>query len=167
MTQTTPHASPGVQRSERWTRKLLLVAGVLELAVGALHFAMPSSAYRSKGFPNLQPDELSFVTLVTLAVGILLLAFGAVTLYLASRPKAVVEILLGYSILKAFLWAGRVFLELAFPVRLRLFSVEPFTAVVMPGLVFELLLFVASAVLARRALVAGVANGVLTTSGSR
>ncbi len=100
---------------------------------------------------------------MTLAVGILLLAFGAFSVYLASRPEAIVEILFGYSLIKAFLWAGRVILEIAYPVRLRLFSIEPFTAVVMPGLVFELLLFVASAVVARRALAAGVAGGNVLT----
>ncbi len=163
MTETWQRSFPGAPRHERWIRKLLLVAGVVELAVGALHFAMPSSAYQSKGFPNLQPDELGFVTLVTLAVGILLLAFGTFTVYLASRNVAVIEILFWYSLIKAFLWAGRVILELAYPVRLRLFSVEPFTIVVMPGLLFELLLFVASAVVARRALVARVATGDVLT----
>lgn len=124
---------------------------------------MPSAAYQSRGFPNLQPDELSFVTLVTLAVGILLLAFGAFTIYLASRTEAMLEVLFWYSLIKSFLWAGRVILELAYPVRLRLFSVEPFTAVAMPGVVFELLLFVASAVVARRALAAGVAGADVLT----
>jgi hypothetical protein len=157
MSEPRQRSVPGALRHERWTRTLLLCAGVLELAVGALHFALPSSAYQSRGFPNLQPAELDFVTLVTLAVGILLLAFGTLTLYLASRTGAIVEILFGYAVIKAFLWAGRVLLEVAYPVRLRLFSVEPFTAVVMPGLVFELLLFVASAILARRALAAAVA----------
>ncbi len=159
MTEARQRSFPGAPRSERWTRKLLLGAGVVELAVGALHFAMPSSAYQSRGFPSLQPAELSFVTLVTLAVGILLLAFGTLTVYLASRTEASVEILFGYSVIKSFLWAGRVILEVAYPVRLRLFSVEPFTAVVMPGLVFELLLFMACAVVARSALVARVAGG--------
>ncbi len=147
------------QRHERWIRRLLLGAGAVELAAGALHFAMPSSAYRSRGFSGLQPDELGFVTLVILAVGILLLAFGAFTVYLASRTEAIVEVLFAYSLIQAFLWTGRVILEIVYPVRLRLFSVEPFTAVVMPGLVLELLLFVASAVVARRALAAGVAGG--------
>jgi hypothetical protein len=159
MNGATRPTSPGAERPERWTRKLLLTAGVVEIAVGALHFAMPSSVYQSRGFASLQPDELGFVTLVTLAVGILLLAFGAFTVFLASRPDAVVEILFGYALIKTFLWAGRVILEIAYPVRLRLFSVEPFTTVVMPGLVFELLLFVAAAVLARRALAAGAAAG--------
>lgn len=163
MTETRQRSFPGAPRHERWIRKLLLCAGVVELAVGALHFAIPASAYQSKGFPNLQPEELSFVTLVTLAVGILLLAFGTFTVYLASRTEAMVDVLFWYSLIKAFLWTGRVILELAYPVRLRLFSVEPFTAVVMPGLVFELLLFVASAVVARRALAAGVAGGNVLT----
>ncbi len=146
-------------RHGRWTRSLLLCAGVIEIAVGALHFAMPSQAYRSRGFANLLPDELGFVSLVILAVGILLLAFGAFTVYLASRAEALDEILFSYSLIQAFLWVGRVILEAAYPVRLRMFSVEPFTLVVMPGLLFELLLFVTAAVLARRAMVRGSAPG--------
>jgi hypothetical protein len=140
-------------------RNLLLCAGVIETAVGALHLAMPSFVYESRGFRSLQPDELGFVTLVILAVGILLLAFGSFTIYLASRTEAILDVLFSYALIKVFLWAGRVLLEVAYPVRLRLFSVEPFTAVVMPGVVLELLLFVASAVLARRAMVAGAAPG--------
>lgn len=159
MTEARRHPSPGAQRQERWIRNLLLGAGALEIVLGALHFALPSAVYQSKGFPNLQPEELGFVTLVTLAVGILLLAFGTVTVYLASRADAIVGILFGYALIKAFLWAGRVILEVAFPVRLKLFSVEPFTAVVMPVVLLELLLFVASAVLARRASAAGVTAG--------
>ena len=163
MTEARRQSLPGAPRYERWIRRLLLCAGVVEIAVGALHFAMPTQAYQSRGFPNLQPDELSFVTLVILAVGILLLAFGSFTVYLASRTEAIVEVLFWYSLIKAFLWAGRVILEAAYPVRLRLFSVEPFTAVVMPGLLFEMLLFVASTVLARKAMAAGVApRNVLT-----
>lgn len=163
MSEARRYAGPAAQRHERSTRKLLRWAGAIEIAAGALHFAMPSAAYQSKGFSSLQPAELGFVTLVTLAVGILLLAFGALSVYLASSPAAVVELLFGYALVKTFLWAGRVILELAHPVRLRLFFVEPFTIVVMPLLVLELLLFVTSAVLARRALVAGAAAGEILT----
>jgi hypothetical protein len=163
MTEARRHPSPGAERSERWIRRLLLWAGVVEMALGALHFALPYAAYQSKGFSSLRPEELSFVTLVILAVGILLLAFGAFTAYLASRTAGLVELLFFYSLIKAFLWAGRVILELAYPIRLRLFFVEPFTAVAVPVLLLELLLFVASAVLARRAVVAGVADGNVLT----
>lgn len=159
MIEARRHPSPGAERRGRWIRRLLLWAGVIEITLGALHFALPSAVYRSKGFPSLQPDELSFVTLVILAVGLLLLALGAFTVYLASRTEAIGEILFGYALIKAVLWAGRVMLEVVYPVKLRLFFVEPFTAVAMPVLLLELLLFVASAVLARRAVVAGVASG--------
>lgn len=159
MTEGRRQAAREAPRDERRLRKLLLVAGAVELAAGALHFAMPSQAYRSRGFANLQPDELGLVTLLILAVGLLLLVFGTLTVYLASRTEVMVEILFGYALIKTVLWTGRVLLEAAYPVRLRLFSVEPFTVVVTPLLVLELMLFAASAVLARKVMVAGAAEG--------
>lgn len=116
-TEARRHPSPRAERRERWITELLLRAGVVEITLGALHLALPSAVYHSKGFPSVQPDELSFVTLVILAVGLLLLAFGALTGYLASRAEANAELLFGYALIMALLWAGRVMLEVAYPVR--------------------------------------------------
>jgi hypothetical protein len=64
-------------------RNILIAAGIIEIAVGLLHFAMPYFAYQSKGFTLLQSAELDFVTLCIFAIGILLIAFGTITIFLA------------------------------------------------------------------------------------
>ncbi|WP_428739060.1 hypothetical protein [Sulfurimonas sp.] len=124
------------------TKKILLVAGIIEIVVGLLHFAMPSFAYQSKGFSLLQPDEISFVTLVIFAVGILLVAFGSLTMLLSQKVKSTIEVLYYYVLIQTVLWIGRVVLELLYPVNLRMFYIEPFTLVVLPGLIIELSLFI-------------------------
>ncbi|MCU7921030.1 MAG: hypothetical protein KZQ95_22125 [Candidatus Thiodiazotropha sp. (ex Epidulcina cf. delphinae)] len=132
------------------TKQILLAAGIIEVAVGLLHFAMPSFAYQAKGFSLLQPDEISFVTLVIFAVGILLVAFGSLTIIFSRKVESIIEVLYYYVVIKTILWVGRVVLELLYPVNLSMFYVERFTLVVLPGLVIELLLFIVSVVLVKK-----------------
>jgi len=123
-------------------KRLLLVAGTIEIAVGLAHFAMPHFANQSDGFVQLRTDESDFFTLVTFAVGILLIAFGCMTLVFAKDPVSTINVLLPYVVIKSALWAARVLLELAYPVTLKLFGVQPFTALASPGLVAVLGIFV-------------------------
>ena len=123
---------------------VLLIAGIIEFAVGLLHFAMPAFAYRSKGFSLLRADEINFVTLLIFAVGILLMAFGWLTIFLSRKVEPLIEFIHIYVLIKIVLWSGRVFLEILYPVNLNMFYVEPFTVVVLPGLIVEWFLFVVS-----------------------
>jgi hypothetical protein len=139
-----------MQKYTFWARNLLIVTGVIELAAGSLHFLMPRFAYQSVGFSHLSANEISFVTLCVFAVGILLLAFGCFTLVLSSKIESSSEILFYYVSIKSALWLGRVVLEIVYPVKLKMFSIEPLTIVVLPGVTFEMLLFVVSLVLIRK-----------------
>lgn len=130
-----------------WTRRILLIAGVVEIVVGLSHFAMPYYAYQAKGFTLLNQDERNFITLCVFAVGILLMAFGILTVFFSLRFEAVNEMLLYYVIIKSVLWLGRIILEISYPVKVALFYIGQPTMVVMPLLIFEWLLFVFSAVL--------------------
>ena len=131
-------------------KPILYVAGIIEIAAGLLHFAMPEFAYRSKGFSLLQQGEIDFVTPVVFSVGILLVAFGSLTTLFAMKIESTILLLYYYLVIKTALWTARIVLELLYPVNLNMFNVEPFTTVVLPGLVFELLLFVISLTLARK-----------------
>ena len=144
-----------MEKLNGYIRKILLTAGLIEIAVGLLHFIMPKATYQSKGYSGLNSFELDFVTLVILAVGILLITFGSLTIYFSQRLEAVSEIILFYVTLKSLLWIGRVALELMYPIKLNMFTIEPFTAIVLPGLVFEMLLFILSAVLIRKSQLLG------------
>lgn len=133
-------------------RNILILAGIVEILVGLLHFAMPYYLYQSSGFEQLNHIESDFVLLVTYAVGILLIAFGATTILLASKIHEIKEIVYYYVIIKIVLWMLRVVLELIYPVGLDMFYIEPFTLIVLPGLVVELLLFVVSANLLKKSM---------------
>ncbi|MEL7209895.1 MAG: hypothetical protein AAGK32_16950, partial [Actinomycetota bacterium] len=66
------------------------------------------------------------------AVGILLIAFGAVTLLFARHPTQHLPLLLPYLTIKTVLWVARLGLEIVFPVRLSMFGIDPFTLIVTP-----------------------------------
>ena len=72
-------------------KKLMMLAGWIEIIVGLLHFAMPYFVIQSLGFSQLSETEMDFVALVISAVGILLIAFGSATLllthYIESFPS--------------------------------------------------------------------------------
>lgn len=123
----------------------LMLAGIVEILVGLVHFAMPPFLYESSGFEQLSIIESDYVLLVTYAVGILLMAFGATTILLASKIDEIKEIVYYYLLIKIALWTFRVLFEVLYPLGLNMFYIEPFTLIVMPGLIIELLLFVVSA----------------------
>ena len=128
--------------------RLLTIAGTVEIAVGLLHFAMPFYYRRSPALADLPANDSDFVLLVTFAVGILLVAFGATTLWFARRPHAHLDILVPYLVIKTLLWVARLVLEIVFPVRLSMFGIDPFTLIVTPGVAVEAAIFAAATLLA-------------------
>jgi len=131
-------------------KSILWVAGIVEILVGLLHFGMPYFLYQSSGIASLSNIELDYLFLVTYAVGILLIAFGSTTLLLSSKIEEIKEILYYYLLIQIVLWVARVSLEIIYPLGLDMFYIDPFTLIVFPGLVVELLLFVISAILLKR-----------------
>jgi len=118
-------------------KKLLLIIGSIEILVGLLHFFMPLFFTKSESFLLLPNIEMNYLLLVTYAVGILLIAFGATTILLSKKTKELGKILYFYMIIQALLWTARVILELMYPVELEMFGIKPFTVIVLPGLVLE------------------------------
>ena len=118
-------------------KKLLLIIGSIQILVGLLHFFMPLYFSKSEAFLLLPSTEMSYLLLVTYAVGILLVAFGASTILLSIKAKELGKILYFYMIIQALLWTARVILELMYPVELEMFGIKPFTVIVLPGLVLE------------------------------
>ena len=133
-------------------KTLILIAGIIEVLVGLLHFFMPLFFDKSESFSRLPMVEMDYLLLVTYAVGILLVSFGATTILFARRHKALHEILYLYLMIQTILWTVRVILELLYPVGLEMFTLKPFTSIVLPGLIFEWGLFLYITILARRKL---------------
>ncbi len=125
-------------------RNILMSAALIEISVGLLHFLMPYYLYDVASFHLLTENEKSFVTLLTLAIGILLVAFGSVTVLFSKNITQLLDVLFIYLLIKVALWLARVSLELLYPIELKLFYIEPFTLVVLPGVIFEFVLFIYS-----------------------
>ena len=137
-------------------KNIMIVAGVQEIMVGILHFMMPYFLNQSAGFLQLSSVEMDFVMLVTFATGILLIAFGSVTLLLSKVDLSMIKVLYYYLWIKIILWTARVVLELVYPVNLDMFYINPFTLVVFPGLVSELVLFIIAMFLVRKTIARGL-----------
>lgn len=129
---------------ERRLKSFLVVAGAVEICVGLLHFAMPYFYQRSPGLNAVNQAESDYVSLVTFAVGILLIAFGTLTLLFARRPHDHLDLVVGYLAIKCVLWSARLGLELLYPLGLNMFGVDPFTMVVAPGVAAETAIFFAA-----------------------
>jgi hypothetical protein len=126
--------------------KFLLIAGVAEIAVGISHFAMPYFAYQSIGYSSLNYDEINFVTLCIFAVGILLIAFGILTVFFSLKKESAKGMLFYYCIIKSLLWLARIILEIIYPVKINLFYIEKPTMIILPLLFLVWLLFTLPAV---------------------
>ena len=134
----------------RTLKGILFIAAAVEVLVGLLHFVMPLEYRDSAGLGALDGAEADYVTLVTYAVGILLVAFGATTYLLARRPAHHLDVLVPYLLVKTILWAARSALEVAYPVQLEMFGVDPFTTLVLPGVLAQTAVFAVAGVLAYR-----------------
>ncbi len=139
-----------MNRRYQFLKNLLIITGVIEVSVALVHFIMPYFIHQNSGFIALESGEADFITLLIHAVGILLLAFGALTILLAKYVNNTIELIYFYLMIKVALWVLRVGLELVYPVQLNMFFIEPFTLIVLPGLVFELLLFVVALVISKQ-----------------
>lgn len=124
-----------------WLKKGLFIAGIMEIMIGISHFGMPYFVYQSDGLSALNPNETDFVTLSIFAIGILLIAFGCLTLFLAAAARKDHRILLGYCVIKSMLWLGRVSLEFMYPVKVSLYYIALPTLAVMPVLIIVCLIF--------------------------
>lgn len=136
-----------MEKQMNMLKNILITAGTIEILVALVHFVMPYFTHQNIGFISLNHNEVDFIDLLIFAVGILLLAFGSLTIFFAKRVEGLVEVLFYYLVIKVILWSLRVILELIYPVQLDLFYINPFTIIVLPGLVFEWLLFCVALVL--------------------
>lgn len=126
--------------------RLLLAAGIIEVVAGLLHFAIPHFAYQARAFSFLGQDESGLVTAAILSVGILLIAFGTLTIRL-SAGSTPTETLLFYATIKSVLWSARAVIEVLYPVTVPLFLVGRPTVLLLPAFALELLLFALAAIL--------------------
>jgi hypothetical protein len=136
-----------------WIKKILLIAGSIELIAGLSHAVMPHYIYKSVGFSLLQSNEINIITLCVFSVGILLAAFGALTIIFAIKCAADNDKMLFYFVsTKAVLWATRIALEFLYPTKIAMFAIEQPTVILTPIFIFIFCLFILSGILIFRSM---------------
>lgn len=151
-----------MKNDKSWIKNFLLAAGTIEIVVGLAHFAFPYFVYQSNSYSLLNNNDIDFITLSIFSVGILLIAFGSLTVFLSSKVETAIRIVYFYTIVKSILWAGRVILGILYPVNTPLFYMEQPNTVVFSGLLIEWLLFVFSVFIIKTRIKALSSNGSLT-----
>ena len=135
-------------KNDNWIKRTLLTAGLMELVAGLSHAIMPHYIYDSEGFSLLQPNEINIITLCVFSVGILLVAFGILTILFAFKPVTSNNKMLFYfAAIKAILWIARITLEFLYPTKIEMFSIEQPTVILIPIFIFICCLFISSSVL--------------------
>ncbi|NNG01582.1 MAG: hypothetical protein HKM93_19495 [Desulfobacteraceae bacterium] len=140
-----------MEKSNHWVKRILLFAGVFELTAGLSHAVMPLYIYESPGFSLLQPGEIDIITLSVFSVGILLVAFGSLSILFAMDfGRMNNRTMLYFVSTQAILWAMRIILELLYPTKVAMFSVEQPTVILVPVFIFLCGLFLLSGTLTFR-----------------
>ena len=133
--------------SNQYLQNIIKLAGIIEIIIGLIHFVMPYFIYQINNFNLLPKNELVFILLCVLSVGILLISLGIITILLAKQLDKIIDIMSIFIIIQIILWIFRVTFEFIFPLNINMFYIDPFTNIVLPGLIIELLLFIFSYIL--------------------
>jgi hypothetical protein len=128
-------------RKEYLAGKLFFAGGIAELLVAAGHFLMPLSIDRSAEIAGVSVEYRSFILLATIAIGVCMTSFGALSIYFSRRLSQDARAAWAFCLSQGLLWTARVLLELALPVRIHLFFLSNPTVVILPMLIVIALLF--------------------------
>lgn len=130
-------------------RRLGIWPGAISLAIGIMHFFMPTLGYDPadlRAIPEAQREHFAY--LGTYAIGSFLVALGLITMVLAPRLRASDAAFL-FSLM-TIVWGLRAAMELVWPVDLRLFVLDYPTTVLLPIQVLIFVLYAAVSYLAFR-----------------
>ena len=116
---------------KQWASRLMLTGGIAEIVVALFHFLMPLQLATAGEIVELSHDYRSFVLLATIAIGLCMTIFGALSIYFSNK------LLLGeksawiFGLSQGTLWAGRMIFELILPVRIPLFFLPNPTVLIL------------------------------------
>jgi len=123
--------------------RLLCIGGIIELAIAGLHFLWPFDLVETGEYAVLTGQYRDLLLLSSLAIGLCLLVFGALSIYFSRRLFTGEKSALIYSTSQAILWGGRATGELIFPVSVPIYFIENPTIFVLPLSFLLCLMFLA------------------------
>jgi hypothetical protein len=121
-----------MEKYSKTIKNCLLIAGIIQIAMGLGHFIMPELIYKSDGFQHLNSFEIDIVTLCVFSVGILLIAIGLISILCATIYDKYKEVALKITYVILCLWLVRILFEIILPIKITLISINNPTIYVLP-----------------------------------
>jgi hypothetical protein len=121
--------------------RLVFIGGVAELLVALVHFLMPFPIGQAAEIAGLPVDYRNYVFHATIAVGLCMTVFGALSIYFSRRLLQGDRAAWVFGLSQGILWTARTGSELVLPVRVPLFFLSNPTTVILPMVIVIALLF--------------------------
>lgn len=132
-------------KARRVIRVAMLVGGVLTALIGVGHIFMPTSGYGSVVASAMDPAVRDhFYYLGTYAICAFLLSFATLSIYFSGVQSLRASVIV-CSVLAAF-WIARAFLEVRYPVEIRIFFLSNPHQVLLPVIAFLAFIYSKAAV---------------------
>lgn len=119
----------------------LLTGGMLELTAAIAHFVWPFQLNNYGEYAKLSKAHSDLLLLCVIAVGLLLLVFGLLSIYFSYAIATMQKAALVFGCSQAFLFFVRAALEIAFPVRIPMFFINNPATFILPGTIILFLLY--------------------------
>jgi hypothetical protein len=129
--------------------RLVFAGGVAELLVALLHFLMPFPIGQAAEIAGLPVDYRNHVFHATIAVGLCVAIFGALSIYFSRKLLQGDRAAWVFGLSQGILWTARIASELILPVRVPLSFLSNPTTVVLPMVIVIALLFLVPALILR------------------
>jgi hypothetical protein len=126
---------------KRLAGRLMITGGIIEIAIGILHFVWPVELNRVGLLSDLSGDFRDLLILASISIGLCVLVFGTLSIFYSKKLAAGHGAAWVYGISQGILWEVRAIFELMFPVKVPMFFISNPTVFVLPfaillGLVF-------------------------------
>jgi hypothetical protein len=120
---------------------LIFLGGLMELAVGILHFTWPFSFLQLPSFQGLDSSIRDLLLLTALAVGLCLSIFAFLSFYFAKQVKTETKNTQIFCISQSVLWIIRLIFEILLPVNLSIYFIENPSTIIIGGAIVIILAY--------------------------
>ena len=102
----------------------LFTRGLLELLTGVIHFVWPYNLMHTIQFVTLPENIREFLLLASLAIGLCLIVFAALSFYFSGKLFTENRAAWFFCLSQVFVWLIRLILEIIYPVRVSIYFIE-------------------------------------------
>jgi hypothetical protein len=129
---------------------LISTGGLLELAIGILHFTWPFSFLQLPNFQGIESSIRDLLLLTALAVGLCLSVFGILSFYFSKQVKTEIKTVRIFCISQSTMWVIRLIFEILLPVRVSIYCIDNPSNIIIGGAIVLILVYLFPVIFLRK-----------------